>query len=90
MRLADPTVDFGYLLHPPAAVGVLQFQNSLQRPVEVIGDVGYLLMEPLWGVAGYSPRLATVSTSKLWPHSGQLVAMSVLPFSLMRRYKVCR
>jgi len=35
-------------LHDPAlALGVLQRQNLFVRPVKVIGNVGYLLVQPL-------------------------------------------
>jgi hypothetical protein len=39
------------LLHPAAPVGMLQVQNSLKRPVKVIGDKSYLLVQRLEGVA---------------------------------------
>jgi hypothetical protein len=41
---------------------VLHREDVVQRPVKVIGDVGYLLEQALRGVARYTPR-PTVSTS---------------------------
>jgi hypothetical protein len=37
-------VDLGDLLHPLAPLFMLQVEYVFQRPVEVIGDVGYLLV----------------------------------------------
>jgi hypothetical protein len=87
---AQLAVDLGYLLNPATAVAVLEGEDALHWPVEVVRDVGYLLVEPVQGVAYDSPRPSTVSTSKLWPHSGQVVATLVLPFSLIRRYRFCK
>jgi hypothetical protein len=39
------------LLHPAAALPVFEPHDLLVGPVEVVGDVGYLLEEPLRGVA---------------------------------------
>jgi hypothetical protein len=36
---------------PASPIGVLQREHGLQRPVEVVGDVGYLLVEAVEGVA---------------------------------------
>jgi len=63
---------------------MFQFEDLLERPVEVISDVGYLLVQLLEGVAAYSPGQLS-STSKTWLHSGHVAAMALLPFSLMRR-----
>src|SRR5215467_9203350 len=79
-------VDPGDLLAPPGAVGVLQLQHAIHRPVEVIGDIGYLLVELVERVAGYSPTAsAPISTSKLCSQCGQVTGASAWPFSLIRR-----
>jgi hypothetical protein len=39
------------LLHPSAAVGVLEVENGLQRPMEMVGEKGYLLVQRLERVA---------------------------------------
>jgi len=44
-------VDCGDPLHPLPSIGMLQGENLFQRPVKVVSDVGYLLMEPVEGVA---------------------------------------
>lgn len=44
-------VDGGNLVYPAATFAVLQIQNGFRRPVKVIGDKGYLLIEQLKGVA---------------------------------------
>ncbi len=82
---ADLPVDLANLLDPAATVRVLQPQDILQRPVKMVRDVGYLLVEAFQGVAYDSPMPATVSTSNLCPHSGQETVISVLAFSLIRR-----
>jgi hypothetical protein len=37
--------------HPTAAIAMLQIQNLFQRPMKMISNTGYLLMELLGGVA---------------------------------------
>ena len=63
---------------------MLQLEYLGERPVEVIGDVGYLLIELVEGVASYPPGLLT-STSKLCLHSGQVITFMLVPFSLIWR-----
>ena len=81
---ADLDVDLADLLHPAAAIRVLQAQDVLEGPVEMVGDIGYLLVEALQGVA-YDPPVPAISTSNAWPHSGQVTGIMVLPSSLIRR-----
>ena len=45
--LIEALVDLGNLHNPALALGMLQNQNLVVRPVEVISDVRYLLIEPL-------------------------------------------
>lgn len=63
---------------------MLQLQDVTERPVEVVRNKGYLLVELVEGVAGYPPAGAT-STSKLVPQFGQVAGTRLWPFSLMRR-----
>jgi hypothetical protein len=51
LRFAHALVDAGYLLHPPPTLAMFQVENLVRRPVEVIGDEGYLLVQRLEGVA---------------------------------------
>jgi hypothetical protein len=60
--LIEPPIDPGDLGDPLLALAMLQLQNLVVWPVEMIGDVGYLLEQPLRGVAGYSPAISS-STS---------------------------
>jgi len=39
------------LLHPLLPLGVLQLEEFVERPVKVIRQVGYLLLQALEGVA---------------------------------------
>ena len=47
----EALIDRRDLLHPTAPLGMLQGHDLIVRPVEVIGDEGYLLVERLEGVA---------------------------------------
>lgn len=40
-----PAVDACYLFHPTDTVAMLESKNVIQRPVEVIGQIGYLLVQ---------------------------------------------
>lgn len=44
-------VNLADLSDPSTPLGVLKFQQAVIRPVEVIGDVGYLLVKLFEGVA---------------------------------------
>ena len=77
-------VDLVDLLDPTPPIGMLEAQHVLERPVEVVGDIGYLLMELNEGVACYSPTSLT-STSTSVPQFGQVTRAIVLPSLLMRR-----
>ena len=57
-------VDFGNLLCPPAAIMMFHLQDVPEWPVEIVGDVSYLLKHWLEGVAYYPPGLPR-STSNL-------------------------
>jgi hypothetical protein len=57
------TVYFRNLPRPQATVTVLHLQDVLERPVEIVGDVSYLLVQLLEGVA-YNPPGLPKSTSK--------------------------
>jgi hypothetical protein len=40
-----------YFFDPAPAISVLEVQNSLGRPVKMVSDKGYLLVQQLEGVA---------------------------------------
>jgi len=44
-------VDARDLFDPPAPFGVLEAEHVVRRPVEVVRDEGYLLVQRLEGVA---------------------------------------
>ena len=64
-RYYDPTpalanfghfaIDLGDLLRPLAPVLVLHLEDILEWPVEIVGDVSYLLLQLLEGVAHHPP-----------------------------------
>lgn len=83
-------VDSADLFHPLPALGMLQLEHCAPRPVEVVGDEGYLLAEPVQGVAYDSPVGATPCTLNPRPQSGQTAGTFVVPASLICRYMLWR
>jgi len=49
--LVNPPVERGNFLHPAPPFSVLQVEDRIRRPMEVIGHEGYLLVQLLEGVA---------------------------------------
>ena len=47
----EPAVDLGNLTHPPFPVTMLHVENRIGRPVEMVCNVGYLLVQAIQGVA---------------------------------------
>ena len=47
----QPAVDTGDFFHPLLAFTVLQVHDGIPRPVKVIRNIGYLLMQAVQGVA---------------------------------------
>ena len=62
--LGSSAVDGRDLCHPAPPIRVLQRHDLGVRPVKVIGDEGYLLVELLEGVA-YDPPSAVASSSNV-------------------------
>ena len=81
----QPAVDPGNLFHPAQALRVLEAQDLVVRPVKVIGDVGYLLVQAVERVAYDTPPKLARSTSNFAWHSGHVIGMVLCPSSLMRR-----
>jgi hypothetical protein len=53
--LVDLPVDLGDLLAPPPSLLVLQVHELIMAPSEMVGNKGYLLVDLIEGIAGYSP-----------------------------------
>lgn len=79
--LVERLIDFRNLRSPSPPVSMLHMQQSLVRPMEVVGDVGYLLVKPVEGVAYDSPG-GSGSTSKACWQLGQCTAIfrDAVPF----------
>ena len=60
--LCQPLIDTADLLTPDAPIRVREVQNLRVVPVKVIGNEGYLLVQPVEGVAYDSPAGAMPST----------------------------
>jgi hypothetical protein len=83
--LVKPAVDLGDLLHPTLPFGVIESQHFVHGPMEMVGDVGYLLVQAVEGVAYDTPPKLARSTSNFAWHSGHVTGMVLCPSSLMRR-----
>jgi hypothetical protein len=81
----DPVIDLCNLFYPLLPLSMFHLQDVLERPVEVVGNVGYLLVQPVEGVACYSPPKRLISTAKPWLHSGHVADIRLVPFSFMWR-----
>lgn len=64
-------------------LGVFHNQNFPAGPMEMIGDIGYLLAQAVERVASYPPSLA--KSTSTWCPSAQVTVKMVVPSSLMRR-----
>ncbi len=83
-RLVQAAIDGGYLFNPAAALLVLHIEYFIRGPVEMIREVGYLLINSVEGVACYPPRLE-ISTSTSPEQWGQVTFTSELPRSFTWR-----
>ena len=84
-RLVHAAIDLGNLLNPPPPLPVFQIEDMVQRPVKVIGNVGYLLMQAFEGVAYDTPPKRARSTSNSLSQCGHPMVRVVLPVSLIWR-----
>jgi hypothetical protein len=82
---SELAVNFANLFDPLTTFRMLQLEHGAPRPVEVVGDEGYLLAEPVEGVAYDSPAGATPCTSNPRPQSGHTAGTVVVPASLICR-----
>jgi hypothetical protein len=71
------------LLHPSAAFPMLERQHLIVLPVEVISEIGYLLVKLPEGVA-YDFPSRSGSTSNPFSQWGQTTFIAEAPVPLMR------
>ncbi len=76
-------VDFGDLIDPLLTLAMIQVHDLVVWPVKVVCDVGYLLEQPIRGVAYCSPDPST-SVSNISLHLGHMISTRAWPFSLIR------
>src|SRR3954453_9049612 len=57
-RLPGPLVEGSHRAHHPYSVEMFQIQQVVQRPVQVIGEVGDLLPQCVGGIAHHAAHLA--------------------------------
>jgi hypothetical protein len=84
IRTCQPAVDLGDLFRPSLPLTVLKVHDILSRPVKVIGDIGYLLVQAIEGVA-YDPPRSVRSTSISDWQLGQVTGKILVPCSLICR-----
>jgi len=77
------TIHLDNLFHPAPPLGVFEREQLLVRPVEVISDVGYLLVNLGEGVAYDSPKCSGAASKRCW-HCGQTTRGAAAPLLLMR------
>ena len=82
------------LSEEPAPVGVLEIEDRVQRPVEVIREAGRLAEQLLGRRPDHSPNrpssISVRSTSNLCEQAGQLTTPTASPSPLSRSYNRCR
>ena len=76
-------VDARYFLYPFSPLTVFQPQYFVQLPVKMVGNVGYLLVQLVERIAGYSPPKVDKSTSTGFPQWGQVISRFGRPVSLI-------
>lgn len=77
-------MNIGHLPHPQPPIPVFHPKKILMLPMQIVREVGYLLVNPFEGVA-YDPPRREISTSIGVEHSGHVTGTSVLPCSLIWR-----
>ena len=75
-------VNTGDLPNPFLAFKMVHGHDIIVRPVEMIGNEGYLLIDPFRGVASYPPGWTT-SMSNVCSHLGQVAVILPDPSSLI-------
>jgi len=79
-----PLVNLIDFLYPASAILVGHAQDRFIRPVEVIGDIRYLLVDTIEGVASYPPS-SVISTSTSVEQFGHTTLIGSPPSELIRR-----
>ena len=76
-------VDLGDFVDPAPSIGVFEREQVFGRPVKVISDIGYLLIELREGVAYDSPGCSGSTSNPCW-QCGQTTFSARVPLPLMR------
>ena len=91
LLLVQAAVDRRDLVDEALPVRVLEREDLVERPVEVVGHVRDLLVEPFGCVRQDPPRRSpAISTVNSWLHAGQVTAAWLMPSWLTRLYRSCR
>ena len=86
LLLGQAAVDTRDLVDEAPAIGMLEIEDLLEPPVEVVGDVRGLLVELVRPVRQDPPRRSpAISTLNSWLQAGQLTATWLVPSWLTRR-----
>lgn len=71
--LIEALINPGHFMHPALSLAMVELHKLIVRPVEVIGQIGYLFEQAVRGVAYGSPT-ASISTSNDSSQRGQTTA----------------
>ena len=75
LAVVQPSVDLGYLVDETGPEGMLQIEDVVHPPVQVVGDVRDLLVESVGRVRQDRPSTSpATSTTKSCSHCGQVTA----------------
>jgi hypothetical protein len=86
LLFAQPLIDRCDLADETLAVGMLELQDVVKRPMQVVGNVRNLLVQPLGRVRQDPPRRSpAISTVNSWLHAGQVTAVWLVPSWLTLR-----
>ncbi|GAA3638679.1 hypothetical protein GCM10022236_46350 [Microlunatus ginsengisoli] len=82
----DAGVEGTDLADEPLSLGVLEVEDLLTGPVQVVGDVRDLFVQTIGRVRQDSPRRPPeTSTAKWWSQEGQVTVARVWPSVFTRR-----
>jgi hypothetical protein len=76
-------VDTPNLSHPTLPLAVLHLHDLVIRPVQMVRNIRYLLVQAIRGVARYPPRPAVSTSNSPW-QCGQATSNRVCPLVLTR------
>src|SRR3954471_18066569 len=91
LLLVQSAVDRGDLADEALTVRVLELEDRVEGPMQVVSHVRDLFIEPVGRVRQDPPRRSpAISTVNSWLHAGQVTAAWLVPSWLTLRYRSWR